>query len=59
MVFAMYGVGDGPMKQSAVNLKLRGLTILVGSPHAGRVGGDRWEWDMTTPNTPLYRRGRS
>jgi len=25
---------------------------------AGRGGGDRWEWDMTTPNTPLYRLGR-
>lgn len=23
-----------------------------------RAETDRWEWDMTTPNTPLYRRGR-
>jgi hypothetical protein len=42
-------------KKKQKHAKKKGLQIGVRS---GRAGGDRWEWDMTTPNTPLWRQGR-
>ena len=42
-------------KRGKAKTKKRGLQL---GPLSGRAGGEKWEWDMTTPNTPLWRNGK-